>query len=93
MSVIPGTSKSCSFSHIFDGGYDAGYYSYHWAEVLEADAFELFKTKGIFNAKVAESFRKNILSRGNSEHPAILYKNFRGREPKINALLKKKGLR
>lgn len=90
---VPGACRSASFSHIFDGGYDAGYYSYLWAEVLEADAFELFRTKGIFNRAVAESFRKNILSRGNTEEPMVLYKKFRGRAPKINALLKKKGLK
>lgn len=82
-------SSSCSFSHIFAGGYAAGYYSYKWAEVLDADAFEYFKEKGIFNKEVAESFKKNILSRGSTEHPMTLYKKFRGREPDINALLKR----
>lgn len=92
LPFVSGACRSTRFSHIFDGGYDAGYYSYLWAEVLEADAFELFRTKGIFNRAVAGSFRKNILSRGNTEEPMVLYKKFRGRAPKINALLKKKGL-
>lgn len=82
-------SYSCTFSHIFGGGYAAGYYSYKWAEVLDADAFEFFKEKGIFNKEVAESFKKNILSRGSTEHPMSLYKKFRGREPDINALLRR----
>ncbi len=86
---ISKTSTSCSFSHIFSGGYSAGYYSYKWAEVLEADAFELFKEKGLFNPEIAESFRKNILSRGDTAEPLKLYKKFRGREPKIDALLKR----
>ncbi len=87
---IPKTNFSCSFNHIFGGwGYDAGYYSYKWAEVLDADAFELFKEKGLFNPEVAESFRKNILSRGNTVDPMELYKRFRGREPKIDALLRR----
>jgi len=83
------TNFSCSFSHIFSWEYDAGYYSYMWAEVLDADAFELFKERGLFNPKIAESFRKNILSRGNTVEPIELYKKFRGREPKIDALLKR----
>src|SRR5690606_2118702 len=77
---VDGTNLSCSFSHIFAGGYSAGYYSYKWAEVLDADAFELFKEKGIFNTEVARSFKENILSRGGTEHPMDLYKRFRGRE-------------
>jgi len=88
----PGTNTTVSFSHIFAGGYSSGYYSYKWAEVLDADAFELFKEKGIFNPEVAESFKNNILSRGSSEHPMDLYVNFRGRKPSINALLKRGGL-
>ena len=83
---------SCCFSHIFAGGYSAGYYSYKWAEVLEADAFESFKKNGIFNEETATSFRENILSKGNLKNPMELYKNFKGREPKVDALLKKSGL-
>ncbi|MFN3784305.1 MAG: M3 family metallopeptidase, partial [Spirosomataceae bacterium] len=87
-----GIATSTSFSHIFAGGYSAGYYSYKWSEVLDADAFELFKEKGIFNKEVAESFRKNILSKGGSEQPMELYKRFRGREPKPEAMLRRAGL-
>ncbi len=82
-------SSSCSFSHIFAGGYAAGYYSYKWAEVLDADAFEYFKEKGIFNKDVADAFKKFVLSKGATEHPMELYKKFRGREPDINALLRR----
>ncbi|GAB4013746.1 MAG: M3 family metallopeptidase [Bdellovibrio sp.] len=89
---VEGTSLSCSFSHIFQGGYSSGYYSYKWAEVLDADAFELFKEKGIFNRDVAQSFRENILARGGSEHPMALFKKFRGHEPSPEALLKRAGL-
>ena len=89
---LEGTLMSTSFSHIFQGGYSAGYYSYKWAEVLDADAFDLFKEKGIFNKEVADSFKENILSAGGSKHPMKLYKKFRGREPKSNALLKRAGL-
>jgi len=89
---IKDTVTSTAFSHIFAGGYSAGYYSYKWAEVLEADAFELFKEKGIFNTEVSQSFRKNILSKGGSTHPMNLYKKFRGQEPTSKALLKKSGL-
>ncbi|MEP0713801.1 MAG: M3 family metallopeptidase [Algoriphagus sp.] len=92
MPRVPGTLMSTSFSHIFQGGYSSGYYSYKWAEVLDADAFELFQEKGIFDQDTAASFVKNILSAGGSEHPAILYKRFRGREPKQDALLKRAGL-
>ncbi|MBT4761813.1 MAG: M3 family metallopeptidase [Bdellovibrionaceae bacterium] len=89
---VEGTNTSCAFSHIFAGGYAAGYYGYKWAEVLDADAFELFKEKGLYNAEVADSFKQNILARGGSEHPMDLYKKFRGREPKVDALLKREGL-
>ena len=89
---VPGTLMSTSFSHIFQGGYSSGYYSYKWAEVLDADAFELFQEKGIFDKDTADSFVKNILSAGGSEHPSLLYKRFRGRAPKQGALLKRAGL-
>ncbi len=89
---IEGVNMSCQFNHIFAGGYAAGYYSYKWAEVLDADAFEYFKEKGIFNAEVAESFRKNILAKGGSEHPMTLYKRFRGQAPSVKPLLKRSGL-
>lgn len=90
--TVPGTAISPAFGHIFSGGYAAGYYSYKWAEVLEADAFSLFKEKGIFNREVANSFRENILSKGGSEDAAILYRNFRGHDPQPEALMKKLGL-
>lgn len=90
---VPGSMISTSFSHIFSGGYDAGYYSYKWAEVLDADAFSVFQEKGIFNQEVADSFRENILERGGSEHPMKLYKAFRGQEPTVDALLKRSGLK
>ncbi len=93
LPVIPETCMSTQFSHIFSGGYSAGYYSYKWAEVLDADAFSLFKEKGIFNPEVAASFRENILSKGGSEHPMILYKRFRGQEPTIDALLIRNGIK
>jgi peptidyl-dipeptidase Dcp len=89
---VPGTSTSCAFSHIFAGGYSAGYYSYKWAEVLDADAFELFREKGIFNREVADLFREHILEKGGSEHPMELYKRFRGQEPTVDALLRRAGL-
>ena len=93
--VMPGvaeTAISPGFSHIFAGGYAAGYYSYKWAEVLEADAFSLFQEKGIFNTEVSHSFRENILSRGGSEDAAVLYRHFRGHDPEPEALMKKLGL-
>ncbi|MBO3697614.1 M3 family metallopeptidase [Roseivirga sp. E12] len=89
---IPNTNMSCAFSHIFQGGYSAGYYSYKWAEVLDADAFEYFKQNGIFNKEVADLFKDNVLSRGGAEHPMILYKKFRGQEPDVKALLRRAGL-
>ena len=92
MPAAEGAAFSCSFSHIFSGGYSAGYYSYKWAEVLEADAFSLFKEKGIFNTEVSESFRKNILSAGGAQDEAEIYRNFRGHNPQPEALMKKLGL-
>ena len=89
---IPHTLVSTAFSHIFSGGYSAGYYSYKWAEVLDADAFEFFKEKGLFAKEVAHKFRDQILSRGGAEHPATLYKNFRGREADPQALLRREGI-
>ena len=90
--IVPGVAVSPAFSHIFSGGYSAGYYSYMWSSVLDADAFEAFKEKGIFNKEVAQSFRENILSKGGTEKPMVLYKRFRGREPKPEAMLKRDGL-
>lgn len=90
---IEGTCMSTQFSHIFQGGYASGYYSYKWAEVLDADAFSVFKEKGIFNPEVARSFKENILSKGGSEHPMELYKRFRGQEPTVDALLERSGLK
>ena len=84
--------KSPHFSHIFSGGYSSGYYSYIWAEVLDSDAFQAFKDTSLFDRATAESFRRNVLERGGTEDPMVLYKRFRGREPKIEALLKKRGL-
>lgn len=89
---VPENCMSTSFSHIFQGGYSSGYYSYKWAEVLDADTFEYFQQKGIFSREVANSFRENILSRGGTEHPMTLYKKFRGKEPQPDALLKRAGL-
>ena len=89
----PVTCMTVQFSHIMAGGYAAGYYSYKWAEVLEADAFRVFKKNGIFNQQTAQRFRDCILSKGGTEHPMILYKNFRGQEPTIDALLKRNGIK
>ena len=88
----PETCMSVSFSHIFQGGYSSGYYSYKWAEVLDADAFAYFKEKGIFNKEVATKFKENVLSKGGTENPMVLYKRFRGAEPKVEALLQRAGL-
>ena len=88
----PENCTSTAFSHIFQGGYSAGYYSYKWAEVLDADAFELFLEKGVFDLKTSKSFKENILSKGGTEHPMILYKKFRGKAPSPKALLKRAGL-
>jgi peptidyl-dipeptidase Dcp len=84
--------KSCYFNHIFGGGYSAGYYSYIWAEVLDADAFSVFEKKGLFDQESAKSFRKNVLEKGGSEDPMVLYKKFRGQEPSIAPLIKRRGL-
>lgn len=91
--VIEGTCMSTQFGHLFAGGYAAGYYGYKWAEVLDADAFSVFREKGLFNKEVAASFRKNILEKGGSEHPMVLYKRFRGQEPTVDALLERSGLK
>lgn len=90
---VPGSCFSTAFGHIFGGGYAAGYYSYKWAEVLDADAFSVFKQKGIFDPQTARSFRTNILEKGGSEHPMVLYKRFRGQEPTTDALLERSGLK
>ena len=92
LPAVADTGFSTSFSHIFSGGYSAGYYSYKWAEVLEADAFSLFKEKGIFNPEVAKSFRDNVLSKGGTEEASELYRNFRGHDPQPQALMEKLGL-
>ncbi len=89
---LPEACMSVQFSHIMCGGYAAGYYSYKWAEVLDADAFSLFKQNGIFDTKTAQSFRDNILSRGRTEHAMVLYRRFRGQEPTIDALLRRDGI-
>ena len=90
---LPDTCMTTQFSHIMAGGYAAGYYSYKWAEVLDADAFSVFKKNGIFDRKTAQSFRDNILSKGETEHPAILYRRFRGQDPTIDALLERNGIK
>ena len=90
---LPDTCMTTQFSHIMAGGYAAGYYSYKWAEVLDADAFSVFKKNGIFDRKTAQSFRDNILSKGGTEHPAVLYRRFRGQDPTIDALLERNGIK
>lgn len=90
--AVDGCLVSPQFSHIFSGGYAAGYYSYKWAEVLDADAFSVFKKNGIFDRKTAQSFRENVLSKGGTENPAELYRRFRGSEPTIDALLRRDGI-
>lgn len=95
-AVVPEVPEACmstSFGHLFSGGYAAGYYGYKWAEVLDADAFSVFKEKGIFNKEVAKSFYDNILSKGGTEDPAVLYKRFRGQDPTIDALLIRNGIK
>lgn len=89
---VAGTLMSSSFGHIFSGGYSAGYYSYKWAEVLDADAFSVFKEAGIFNKDVAQRFREHVLSKGGTEDPDILYERFRGQKPTIDALLERNGI-
>ncbi len=94
--IFPRIDEVCmstQFGHLFAGGYAAGYYSYKWAEVLDADTFSVFKERGLFNKEVAKSFRKNILEKGGTEHPMVLYKRFRGQEPTIDALLERSGLK
>ena len=92
LKTLDDSCMSVRFGHIMSGGYSAGYYSYKWAEVLDADAFSVFQQEGIFNTSTAARFRKEILSRGCSEHPMTLYKNFRGEEPSIDALLRRNGI-
>jgi peptidyl-dipeptidase Dcp len=92
MEQLPDTCMTVQFSHIMAGGYAAGYYSYKWAEVLDADAFAVFKKHGIFDQETAQRFRDEILSKGGTEHPMTLYKNFKGSEPTIDALLKRNGI-
>jgi peptidyl-dipeptidase Dcp len=84
--------RSTYFNHIFSGGYSSGYYSYIWAAILDADAFEAFREHGLFDPETATAFRKNILERGGTEDPMVLYKNFRGADPDIKPLLKRRGL-
>lgn len=90
---VDGCIFSPQFSHIFSGGYAAGYYSYKWAEVLDADAFSLFLKNGLFDKATADSFRRNVLMKGGTEHPMTLYKRFRGQEPTIDALLERDGIK
>lgn len=92
LPVVPEACMSTAFGHIFSGGYAAGYYSYKWAEVMDADAFSLFKQNGIFDKATADSFRRNVLERGNTEEPMELFKRFRGHEPSVEALLKRSGV-
>jgi peptidyl-dipeptidase Dcp len=95
VQIFPVIDESCmstQFGHLFAGGYAAGYYGYKWAEVLDADAFSLFKEKGLFSKEVAAAFRENILEKGGTEHPMVLYKRFRGQEPTVDALLDRSGL-
>ncbi len=90
---VDGSATSPQFSHIFAGGYAAGYYSYKWAEVLDADAFAHFKENGIFDLETADAFRHNILEKGGSEAPDVIYKRFRGQDPTIDALLIRDGIK
>ena len=93
MRQLPDTCMTTQFSHIMSGGYAAGYYSYKWAEVLDADAFSVFKKNGIFDKQTAQRFRDEVLSKGGTEHPMTLYKRFRGQEPTIDALLERNGIK
>lgn len=93
LPVVEEALMSTQFNHIFSGGYSAGYYSYKWAEVLDADAFSVFESKGIFDQETATRFRREVLEKGGSEHPMVLYKRFRGEEPSILPLLKRNGIR
>lgn len=92
LPVVPETCMSTSFGHIFSGGYASGYYSYKWSEVMDADAFSVFKKNGIFDKKTAQSFRTNILEKGNTEDPMVLFKRFRGQDPSVEALLRRSGI-
>ena len=87
LPVVEGANTSTAFTHIFAGGYASGYYGYKWAEVLDADIFSKFKAEGIFNKETAQAFRREILSKGGTEHPSVLFRNFMGRDPNNNALL------
>ncbi len=91
--IVEGCAIGPKFNHIFSGGYAAGYYSYKWAEVIEADAFHYFLENGIFNQDIAKSWKDNVLSRGGTEAPMTLYKRFRGQEPTIDALLIRDGVK
>jgi peptidyl-dipeptidase Dcp len=93
LPLLPEGCMTTQFSHIMSGGYAAGYYSYKWAEVLDADAFSVFKKNGIFDRTTAQRFRDCILSKGGTEHPMTLYKHFRGQEPTIDALLERNGIK
>ena len=93
LPVAEGTNMTTRFGHIMSGGYSAGYYSYKWSEMLDADAFSLFEEKGIYNEEVATSFRKNVLEKGGSEHPKVLYRRFRGQDATIDAMMKRDGIR
>ena len=90
---VKGTGQTVHFGHIMDGGYAAGYYSYKWAEVLEADAFKAFKEKGVFSKEMAERFRSCILSKGGTEPPMQLYERFRGKKPTIDAMMERDGIK